>query len=52
MLSIIGIPGESKIERWMYFEDLYLQLWMEMADFPRICHPEGVFSATEGSPDE
>ena len=20
------------IERWMYFRDFYLQLWMEMAD--------------------
>jgi hypothetical protein len=20
------------IERWMYFSDFYLQLWMEMAD--------------------
>ena len=44
MPSIIWIPGESNIERWMYFEDFYLQLWMEMMDpalKTNLCHPEG-----------
>jgi hypothetical protein len=41
------------IERWMYFVDFRLQLWMEMTDSPK---KENVtlrerFYATEGSPD-
>ena len=32
MSSIIWIPGESNIERWMYFDYTRLQLWMEMMD--------------------